>query len=411
MRQQPSHQRTRVLLMASSMRGGGSEHQVALLAEHLPRDQFDVHLFLTHRTGELLDRLPDDVAIHSLEPLPSSLGHRLLNRWPGRVLRSQAAGFRKIIEKHSIDVVYDRAFHNTLIAGHPSVVAAGCQDSFRRVSTIVSPPAEALPTVEKRFVEAKRKRLAFAYKRSDVVVAVSQAVADSAADYYGLDRTKIEVILNPVDVDAVRRYRTTDGVASNPDYLTLVCVGRMSIEKGQLDLIEAIAKLPCPWPNEVPRLRIQFIGNGPMRGQLERRVAEISGSDGTVDGHRIEFAGTVSPALSRIAAADGLVCPSHFEGMPNVVLEAFALEVPVIATDAGGTVELAAHEGRPTLWSVPPRAPELLAGELFAFVNAPQEREVRKSSALDLVRDRHSIRLAISQVGDVLCRVGSAQLG
>lgn len=391
--------------MASSMRGGGSEHQVALLAEHLPRDQFEIHLFLTHRIGELLERLPDDVVIHTLEPLPSSLGHRLLNRWPGRVLRAQAAGFRRIIDEQSIDVVYDRAFHSTLIAGHPSVIAAGDRDSFGRVSTIVSPPDQALPTVEKRFVEAKRKRLALAYQRSDAVVAVSHAVADSAADYYGLDRTAIEVIVNPIDFDAVQQHRVTKDAASHSHFLTLVCVGRMSVEKGQLDLIEAVARLPRPWPKDVPRLCIQFIGDGPMREHLERRVAEVSGSDGAIDGHAFEFAGIVSPALPRIAAADGLVCPSHFEGMPNVVLEAFALEVPVVATEAGGTVELASHAGQPTLWSTPPGDPDSLARELFSFANAPHERQTRQSAGLDLVREQHSIGRAAEQIGEVLCRV------
>lgn len=407
MKPSPSHRRTRVLLMASSMRGGGSEHQVALLAEHLPRDRFEVHLFLTHRVGELLDRLPEDVAIHSLEPSPSSLGHRLLNRWPGRVLRWQAACFRKIIEEQSIDVVYDRAFHNTLIAGHPSLDALGDRGSFGRVSTIVSPPDQALPTVEKRFVEAKRRRLALAYHRSDAVVAVSQAVAESASQYYGLDRSGIEVIVNPIDFDAVRRHRVMTDGPSDPRYLTLVCVGRMSAEKGQLDLIEAVAKLPRAWPNEVPRLRIEFIGDGLMRQDLERRVSELSRSDGTVEGHRIEFAGIVSPAVPRIAAADGLVCPSHFEGMPNVVLEAFALEVPVIATEAGGTVELMSHAGQRTLWSMPPGDPEALARELFSFANGPNERLARRSAGLDLVREHHSITRAVAQISEILCRAAA----
>lgn len=386
------------------MRGGGSEHQVALLAEHLPRDRFEVHLFLTHRVGELLDRLPADVPIHSVPSASPTLLERWINRWPGRILRNQSLALGDVIASQKIDVVYDRAFHNTLIAGHEVLCRQAFRENpFRRVSTIVSPPDRALPTVEKRFVEFKRKRLADAYRRSDAVIAVSQAVADSAVRYYDLDRRSIHVVENPIDIDAVVAAglgAAREAAATN--FLTLVCVGRMTIEKGQMDLVEAIARLPIPWPAEIPKLRVRFIGDGPLRGKIQKRVDQITSGTGQINGHRIEFLGTISPALPHIAAAEGLVCPSHFEGMPNVVLEAFALNTSVVATRAGGTAELIGSIDQPNGWAADPDDPDSLASAMFAMACDRNERSHRSQRAARWVREHHGIGQAIEKLVAIL---------
>ena len=57
--------RRNVLLMISSMRGGGSEKQTLLLLRHLDPTRFRPHLYLTERAGELLDRVPDNIPVHA----------------------------------------------------------------------------------------------------------------------------------------------------------------------------------------------------------------------------------------------------------------------------------------------------------------------------------------------------------
>lgn len=392
--------------MATSMRGGGSERQVALLAKHLPRDQFEVHLYLTHRTGELLAEVPLDVTLHSPSEGIAGSAANLMNRIPGTILRRQAVEFASIVARERIDVVYDRAFHNTLIAGHPAIKRL----SVRRVSTIVSPPRDALPTVEKRFVRAKRRHLANAYHRSDSVIAVSQGAADSAIDYYDLPRQRVTVIRNPVDVSWVRDvagWTDTPGgrerpVRDGPGPLRIVCVGRMAPEKGQSDLVAAILLLRQSWPKSLPDLSLRFIGDGCDRPSLEQQWRWAVGQDGHCGGHTVEFAGAITPALAEIGRADALILPSRFEGLPNVVLEAFALQVPVVATRSGGTAELQSDSQNPTCFWAAPGDPASLAGALRRLAAEPQQRAIHVRAATQWLQSHHALDAAIEKICEQL---------
>ena len=184
--------RRSVLLMISSMRGGGSERQTLMLLKHLNRERFAPELYVTERAGELLPQVPEDVPIHAYEDANES--DRLY--FPGRKLRQQVAFLRELIARQSIDVVYDRTFHMTMVAGQVPALP--------RVSTIVSPPELALPILESRFIVLKRRRLSRAYQSSKSVIAVSEQAAISARRYYGLNDDRVQVIHNPIDIDAVR---------------------------------------------------------------------------------------------------------------------------------------------------------------------------------------------------------------
>ncbi|MEL6106607.1 MAG: glycosyltransferase [Planctomycetota bacterium] len=365
--------------MVSSLRGGGSERQVLLLTQHLNRDQFQPHLYLTERTGEFLESVPSDVTVHSYEECQTPRGIY----FPGRELRRQAAFVRHIVQENRIETIYDRTFHMTMVAAKASV---------RRVSTIVSPPHLALPLVETRFVALKRKRLANAYRASNAVVAVSQQAADSAQSYYGLPHGAVTVIRNPVDMQSLRN----DALgASKPDDQThVVCIGRMTPEKGHADLIEALPLVLDRWPTERPAPRLRLIGDGPLRGALENQTKSL-GLDET-----IEFVGAMQNAAGEIASAHAVVLPSRFEGMPNVVLEAMALGVPVIATRAGGTIELEAQE--PTVFWANPAEPASIADAILDFATSPGTAGKHVEAATRLITTEHELSATIQKIEALL---------
>ncbi|WP_442507954.1 glycosyltransferase [Novipirellula sp. SH528] len=375
--------RKRVLLMISSMRGGGSERQTLLLLRHLDRARFEPHLYVIERAGDLMSEVPDDVPVHSFAD------HQRPNQlyFPGRILRQQIADLRDRIVEEKIAVVYDRTFAMSLIA------APACQRlGIPRISTIVSPPERALPLVEKRFVRWKRWRLATAYRQARTVVAVSKIAARSAEKYYKLFPDSVTVIPNPVDRDDLL-LKSVAAPPRDPDHVTMVCVGRMTSEKGHADLIRAVAFAEADWPAEVPPLKLIMVGDGPLRSQLQQLAAE------QLKRHTIEFVGVDANPAPHIAAADAMVLPSLFEGMPNVVLEAMALGTPVIATRAGGTIELMDQE--PTMLLADPGEPLSLASAIREFVSDRDAAILRADAALRYVRDFHDVNQTTRRIEDL----------
>ena len=376
----------RVLLMISSMRGGGSERQTLLLLKHLDRELFTTHVYLTERAGDLLQQLPSDVTVHSFDEAKPTGGFY----FPGRVMRQQVAHLRNLIQQESIDAIYDRTFHMTMIAG-----AATKSSGVRRVSTIVSPPHRALPLVEQRFVWLKKLRLAAAYKQSSQVVAVSEQAASSARSFYGLSTDDVKVILNPVDIVATQKaaQQSSGDLPTHREGRTLVCVGRMTEEKGHADLIDALAMSETQWPADVAPLQVWLIGDGPLRCELQMRCEQKLGK------HDVHFLGIHRNPAPAIEAADALILPSHFEGMPNVVLESMAIGTPVIATRAGGTIELERDE--PTILWAEPQNPSSLSQAILQFATLA-DMNVYAEAATRLVHSHHDIRQTTRTIEQLL---------
>lgn len=304
--------------MISSLDGGGSERQALSLLQHLDRARFAPELYLLRRSGSLLSRVPADVPIHSFDAEPSRTHTRWL-RWPGSVHRAQVNHLTRLLRQRSIDVIYDRTFHMSLIA---SPAATAC--AVPRVSTIVSPPSHAVPLNAGRFLGIKRRRLRKAYRTADSVIAVSKPTAQDAGRYYGLAHSRFSVIPNPVDTETLDALVQQSFRPQRDDRYTIACVGRMSVEKGQRDLLSAFEQWSRYFP-DLPPPKFWLIGDGPLRANLERSVDQRNWRDS------FQFLGHLEHPEPWIAAADALCLPSHFEGFPNVMLEAMALGVPVIA--------------------------------------------------------------------------------
>ena len=375
----------RVLLMISSMRGGGSEQQTLMLLKHLNRERFVPHLYVSQRAGDLLSQVPEDVVVHSFEDQQTPGGFY----FPGRILSQQVAHLRGVLRGAQINVIYDRTFHMALIAG-----SAAFGEGVPRVSTIVSPPRRALPLVESRFVWLKRRRLAKAYRQSKHVVAVSQQAARSAEEYYGLPGGSTKVIVNPVDRESLVAAAEQNQTRRQDGYQVLVCVGRMTAEKGHGDLIDALAMTESRWPTDVLPIQLRLIGDGPLRAELQAKASS------RITKHDVQFLGAQANPAPEISAADALILPSHFEGMPNVVLEAMALRTPVIATRAGGTIEL--QRDKQTVQWAQPRDPSSLADAILQFATDPDQMTGYAESAFDLVKEHHDVHKATRRIEDLL---------
>jgi len=251
-----------------------------------------------------------------------------------------------------------------------------------------------LPSVEKRFVALKRHRLGRAYRQADAIVAVSRQAAQSAETYYHLPASGVRVIRNPVDTPVLRQEAAETECPHREDVTTLICVARMTREKGHADLIRSLPEVLKRWPAERKPLRLRLVGQGPLRSELESLVETLG-----LDSH-VDFVGALASPAGEIASADALVLPSRFEGLPNVVLEAMALRTPVIATRAGGTIELQADQ--PTAFWATPGDSASIAEAVLALANQPQTASRHREAAAELICQQHDLNTAVRQIEDLL---------
>ena len=200
----------------------------------------------------------------------------------------------------------------------------------------------------------------------DHVGCVSEGQAEKVRRWCRVPASRMSVIRNSARLGA---FKHADPAArarllaffggDSPVSQVVVGAGRFSPEKGFGVLVEA-AETIC---RENPTAGVVLFGEGPLRGELERRVAELSLAG------RVVLPGFRSDLDSLIGGADVVVLPSYTEGLPNVALEASAAGVPVVATAVGGTPEAIADGVNGFL--VPPGQPAALAARVCELLRDP----------------------------------------
>lgn len=145
-----------------------------------------------------------------------------------------------------------------------------------------------------------------------------------------------------------------------PDTSHLVCVGRLVEQKGQLLLIEAVARLR----QEGVQIKVVLAGDGEMRAAVEQAVLR-HGLSGCV---RITGWLSSDQVREEIRSARALVLPSFAEGLPVVLMEAMALGKPVVSTWVAGIPELVRHQEDG--WLVPAGSIAALADAIAACLSA-----------------------------------------
>lgn len=146
----------------------------------------------------------------------------------------------------------------------------------------------------------------------------------------------------------------------------MVCVARLDYQKGVDVLLHAWGRMlrpPAGWrAGLAPRL--QLVGDGALRPQLERIAAELGLADS------VEFLGLRADIGDLLQRSWGFVLPSRWEGMPNVLLEAMACGLPCVATRVSGSEDIISDGVDGLL--VEPEQPAALAWALRRVIEDPE---------------------------------------
>ncbi len=157
----------------------------------------------------------------------------------------------------------------------------------------------------------------------------------------------------------------------SPAARRLICVGRLCEQKGQLLLIEAARRLAADGTD----FELVLAGGGELRSEIEALIARYKLQD------KVRITGWISSdeVQGQILASRAVVLPSFAEGLPVVLMEAMALQRPVITTYIAGIPELV-HDGEHG-WLVPAGDVEALIDAMRACLGAPVDELTRMGEA------------------------------
>jgi glycosyltransferase involved in cell wall biosynthesis len=175
-----------------------------------------------------------------------------------------------------------------------------------------------------------------------------------------------------------------------PASLEVVCVGRLVPAKGQHVLLEAVANLV----RAGHQLRLRLVGDGPDRPSLERAAAQLDGA--------VIFEGSVNQdkVLQIYGDADIFVLASFAEGIPVVLMEAMAMEIPCISTYVAGIPELIRSEVDGIL--VMPSDDRALAAAIERLIIDPDLRARLGAAARKRVMQKYDLNCNVARLAQLL---------
>ena len=236
-------------------------------------------------------------------------------------------------------------------------------------------------------------------RRFDRAIVVSEKMrADLAAA--GVPSDRLRLLKNAIVVEKYRRSGQRGHLAallgrpvSGP---VVSSIGRLSAEKGHADLIDALGIAA----RQGRHVLTVLAGDGPERQRLEQQVQALGLQDWVC------FPGYVSQPARILEETDLMVLPSHTEGMPNAVLEALVMDVPVLATRVGGTPEVVTDGVTGRL--VDAHAPDALARHIVDFLDAPGPWKQMAAAGREMVETHFNFQLRtrrLEQIYEELARV------
>lgn len=328
-----------------TLRGGGAERNALRLAAGLAEEGEHVTVMVADARGPLRSIVPNNVTFVDLG---------------APILAWSIVGLTRWLRRHQPDIVV------SFINGANVVALAARRLARSDVPVVVSERNTLSSWRTDSWMPDRRWIIPWIvrklYPTAEAIVAVSQATALDLADHLGANRPPIEVVHNPVVDEKLAVLAAEQFDPELREWMqhgpAVVSVGRLVSQKDPVGLIEAFARAKVDQPDA----RLVIVGDGPLRRSVESAIQRADVADA------VRLVGFVENPFPMVAAADGLVLNSRYEGLPTVVIEAMALGTAVVATDApGGTGEVLGN-GR---WGrlVPPDDVDAMASamrDLFA---------------------------------------------
>lgn len=365
----------RIAYVINEMTVGGSQTHLRQVFRLLNRQRFDPILVCLSGRGVLLD---DVRALHV--PVLTPAAGRGFQGWD---LARRIWATARVFREQQVRIVHNYLLRANLVG---SVAAR-----LARVPVVLCSTRGCHLLPGAQLLAAK-----IGNALADRVMVNAEAVRDFVHAHEGCPREKMVVIPSGIDTDRFAplppgEYKSRLGIP--PDRIVFGTVTRQRIRKGVEEFLRAIAEAS----RTAPQLHGLIVGEVEEAGELKAIVQELKIQD------RLTLAGRRQDMPQVYAAMDVYVLSSHDEGMSNALLEAMAMEKPVVATDVGGIGEVVEAGRTGTL--VPPRDCQALANAFVATLQRRAEwselgrkgrqRVIERFSARSMVDDMERLYLEL----------------
>jgi glycosyltransferase involved in cell wall biosynthesis len=367
--------RRRVCFVLPSLHGGGAERAAVHILNALDPERWDRAMYLFERSGPYLADL--DPAIE----LECGRGGSRVQRWND---------LRRYLKRRRPELIVSfLSYFSVLSAARAAAVGA------RVVFNQQTPMSAFLTDADYHWRQPWHRR-AFSivtrigYRFADAIVTTSVGVADDLVTRFAVARDRIHVVHNPVDSDAILAAAAEPldrDVQAQWDRPVLVAAGRLADAKNYPLLVDAMRVLR----QRVPA-RLFILGDGERAEAIRARIASCGLGDAIV------LCGFQKNPWKFIGRADAFVLTSRYEGFGNVIVEALACGVPVVATASAGTREIV-RAGTDGLL-VEQHEPEAVAAALQRVLCDPAFRSRLAEGARDSAR-----RFALPAIASAYDRV------
>ena len=292
----------RLLILSSTIARGGADKQIVGVSRYLKEKGYSIKIISLSPLGIMGFRGIED----GLDIVPIDLKNK-------KRLIQRICKLIYVIVSWRPDVLATFMFHATIIG--------------RLLKMLFLVPIH-VSSVRNENIGGRRREQVFRHldRFDDAITVNSENAGRILLQKRVLSRDKMVVIPNGIDVLQF----WTSGRCVSKDVFVWIIVARITVNKGYDNLLEAVDLLV----KEGKEFVLKIVGEGKLSEQIKGKARDLRLSS------HVEFLGARSDIPELLSTADAFVLSSAWEGMPNVVMEALAASLPVVATEVGGVSEL-----------------------------------------------------------------------
>jgi len=320
----------KILFLHPTFTFGGAERTAFNLLRGLNRDKFIVTLVTSRGIAQHFAELPLEKIIY-IEDIGIDVWFRDVTFSNLRKFRSDVRTVAKLLKEESPDIAFGMMYYASSLLS--------IAKKFYRIKTrvISSPRGPLTPYLNTFLLNKKLDRLFwkmnfyFFCRYSDGLVVAAEGTKRDCIENYKVRPENVGVIHNGIDTEYVRkRYLEPLDISIPPGYAVISTAGRLAHEKNLPMLLRAVAEM-----RRTEKVKLLIIGDGPDRPELEMLADSLGIKDDVC------FLGFQENPYKFIKRSDLFVHTCLLEGFGNVIVEAMACGVPVIAADCPyGPVEI-----------------------------------------------------------------------